>query len=70
MSYGRLTRWEKRIVEYAGSIVEVEYSKGFYKCPICENLVLFVSPKDLMRHLIGHATGSVSKTREPPSRWK
>ncbi len=70
MSYSRLTRWERRIVEYAGSIIEAEYSRGFYKCPICERLTVFASEKDLMRHILAHALGSLERRRDPPSRWR
>jgi len=70
VSYGRLIRWEKRIVEYEGSIVVVEYSRGYYRCPLCEDLTLFASEKDLMRHLLAHAIGSLGKRKDPPSRWR
>lgn len=70
MSYRKHARWEERIVEYEGSIVIAEYSRGYYRCPFCERLMLFASEKDFIRHLLAHAIGSLDRRREPPSRWR
>ncbi len=55
------------VIEYSGSKLRVEVDeKGFYVCPLCG--ALFVSPRDLVSHIIGHALGLPDNRRASPER--
>lgn len=58
---------EHVVVEYRGSIIRVQKVNGLYKCPYCDSL--FFSERDLFRHILAHATRTLTARREPSSRW-
>ena len=59
---------EEEKVECCGSVVFAPKDhRGFYVCPICKEAVFF-TPHDLMRHLIAHALGVLSRRHKVPRR--
>ncbi len=65
-------RWDKKledvIVEYKGSIIKAKTDGILFYCPLCNFTAL--TPKDLMYHMIAHATNTMARRKPIPSRRK
>lgn len=63
-------RWDKSyddiIIEYKGSVIRAKTDGILFYCPLCNFTAL--TEKDLIFHVIAHATGTIDKRKPIPRR--